>query len=83
VDPVTEPAAVVYPMRICAGANHQPGCHHQRTLREGVEAFLASARVRDALALTLAALAYPSLSPESDADRVLASLAGVVEQLGV
>lgn len=70
-------AAVVYLPRIC-GSTHLEGCHHAPVMREGVAAFLASPTTRDTLASVLAALSYPSLSPEGDADLVLASLRDAV-----
>lgn len=74
-------SAVVYQMRICVGANHQPACHHRPVMREGVEAFLAHPRTRDALRLAIAGLPVPSVNPAFDAEMILAYLANVAEQL--
>lgn len=36
-------------LRICIGGNHQPDCPHRDYMRQGVEEFLASDDVRDAI----------------------------------
>lgn len=33
-------------VRICVGAHHQPDCHHQQYLRQGIEDYLASDEIR-------------------------------------
>ena len=36
-------------VRICIGAHHQPDCHHRQYMRQGVEEYLASDEIRDAI----------------------------------
>lgn len=60
--------------RVC-GETHQPDCHHRRVMREAIVDFLRADLTRRAL---LAALAFPELLPEQQADSILAHLSSVV-----
>lgn len=61
-------------VRLCVGATHAPGCHHEQYMAQGVERFLAHPRTRRAIRLAL-------LYEKADADAILLELARVAGRL--